>query len=125
MIKTKDLEKFAESLGEELIDISCGKSWLTARYYKSQFDDFRLSHVDRISTSSSYYGIAIEKNYVKLQNNIFEELENEESTFKPHFNNWGEDCRITGTNLAKLIRDFCYKEQQWIKNNENPDAKPN
>ena len=120
MIKTKDLEKFAEGLGDEIVDIGCHLTWLSARYYKSQFSDFRSSSVRFIVTARNM--IRIEENYSQLQEDIFDDGGEMRDIFKPYF----EYCwqlLITGTNLAKLIRDFCYKEQQWRKNKEKPDAK--
>ena len=123
MIKTKDLEKFAESLGDEVININSARLWLTARYYESQFDDFKYSATNFVFTEFNS-PIPIEDNYVKLQRGILDSEEKMPNIFKSYFKD-PEYYLITGANLAKLIRDFCYKEQQWTKNNEKPDAKPN
>ena len=109
MIKTKDLEKFAESLGDEVVDLNCNYMWLSARYYKSQFGDFRLSTTDYVHTA---YGdsLPIEGSYVQLQIEVLaDEGEEMQDIFKPYFKD-PECFLITGTNLAKLIRDLCYKE---------------
>ena len=123
MIKTKDLEKFAESLNDEVINVNHIRLWLTARYYESQFDDFKCSATNFVFTEFGE-SIPIEYNYVKLQRDVIDSEEKMPNIFKPYFKD-PEHYLITGTNLAKLIRDFCYKEQQWTKNRGNPDAKPN
>ena len=123
MIKTKDLEKFAESLGDEVININSARFWLTARYYESQFDDFKYSATNFVFTEFGE-SIPIEYNYVKLQRDVIDSEENMPNIFKPYFKD-PKYYSITGTNLAKLIRDFCYEEQQWTSDNVKPAAKPN
>ena len=61
-------------------------------------------------TDSNGY-VPIEDSYVRLQRDILDNEEGMQDIFKPYFQNY-HYYLITGTNLAKLIRDFCYKEQQ-------------
>ena len=62
------------------------------------------------TTSDDY--LPIEDSYAQLQVDVLgEEGDEMQDIFKPYFKD-PECFLITGTNLAKLIRDFCYKEQQ-------------
>jgi len=83
-------------------------------YYKSQFGDFRLSTIESVLTTSNN-SITIEESYVRLQKEVLADDGKEiQDIFKPYFK---DDFRflITGKNLSKLIRDFCYGELE----NEN------